>query len=891
MTAPARVGAYPIERELGRGGMGIVYLGRDTRLGRLVAIKVLPDAFAGDPERLTRFEREAMLLASLNHPNIAGIYGLEETNGRRFLALEYVEGPTLAQRLERGSLPIDEALDVGQQIAAALEAAHESGVIHRDLKPGNVKLTPAGDVKVLDFGLAKGTGTAESGVDMSQSPTIGYAPTGMGVILGTAAYMSPEQARGRTLDRRTDIWSFGCVLYECLTGRQLFSGETVSDTIAKILEREPDWSAIPAAVPEKIRDLLRRCLEKDARKRLRDVGDARIELEEALAARTSKSRVAAAEVELGRRSIRARIPTLAYVVALVALAAAVLAMFALRPPRLPTVRLSVLQPEGESFSFGAEDYAIAPNGRTLAFVAADSSGTPRLWTRSLEGLMGRPIPGTDNASKPFWSPDSRAIDFFAEGKLKRVRPGGGVQAICDAPNARGGSWGAKDVIVFAPTGQSPLFAVSSSGGAPRQVTTLDSTRHETGHRYPWFLPDGNHFLYVTLPATPDGYQVMVGSLDGRRSRALMLADSSPTYAAPGYLFFLRGLNLAAQRFDAGLLRLVGEPTTLPDIPGSSTSSGFRAVTASTNGVLAYLNGGAVNRRLLWFDRSGRELGAVPVPPAQYELGALSPDERTVAIGRRTSPDQADVWLVDLARGVGTRFTYGPRQNLAPVWSPDGSRIAFESNRNGPWDVYTKPSSGANPEVPFLKSPAQFKHPSTWSPDGRFLIVSQMEPNTGFDVWIFPADGSGPGAPYLETPYDERVPAISPNGRWMLYTSDESGRPELYVQSFPTPGHKYQISTTGCFVGTWRKDGKEIFLVGGADFQTMTSAIVEENGNSFRTGSPHFLFRAPPNSFGVATTGDGQRFLFSVPENEGTPLSVTVLLNWMAALAGSSSDHP
>ena len=891
MDAPQGIGPYPIERELGRGGMGIVYLGRDTKLGRAVAIKVLPDVFAGDPERLARFEREAKLLASLHHPNIAGIYGIEETDGRRFLALEYVEGPTLTEALARGPLPLDECLDVGRQIAAALEAAHEAGVIHRDLKPGNVKLTPAGEVKVLDFGLAKGAGTADSSPDLSQSPTIAYATTGVGVILGTAAYMSPEQARGKTVDRRTDIWSFGCVLNEMLTGRRLFSGETVSDTIARILEREPDWSAIPAAVPEKVRDLLRRCLEKDARKRLRDIGDARLELEEQVSARTSKSRIVAAEVEAMKSAARARPPVTAYAVAAVALAVAALAV--LRPflpagPK-PVVRLSVSEPEGASLNGDAVDCALSPEGRAVVFVASDSAGTVQLWLRPLETLSGQPIPGTDNASRPFWSPDSRWIGFFADGKLKKARPNGSVEVVCDAPNGRGGTWSPKGTIVFTPSGEGPIFAVSASGGEPRRVTTLDSTRHDITHRFPYFLPDGKHFLYVVLPGGTRGFQVMAGSTDGGEARPITTADSAPIYAKPGYLVYLRDRNLVAQRFDAASLQVKGDPVALPDTPASSQNTGYRAATGSASGALAYMNGTITNSRLVWYDRAGRTVGTVPVPAAQYQLPALSPDERTVSVDRYTSPNESDIWLVDLARGVSTRFTYGPRLNTSSLWSPDGSRIAFESNRNGPFDIYVKPVSGASPETSLVVGQGQFKHPASWSPDGRTLAFYQLDPGTGFDIWLVPADGSGPPVPYLRTRFLDQLPVVSPDGRWLLYISNESGRSEAYVQSFPTPGHKYQVTTGGCLFGLWPKDARELILVG-LDGQSISSADVLESGAAFRTGSPRLLFRTPPNVIGMAVTHDAQRFLLPVPEGKSVAPSITVVLNWQAELASHPADR-
>src|SRR5262245_5739618 len=892
MSAPQRIGGYPIERELGRGGMGIVYLGRDTRLGRAVAIKVLPDAFAADPERLARFDREAKLLASLHHPHIAGIYGLEESDGQRFLALEYVEGPTLAERLERGALPLDECLHIGSQIAAALEAAHEAGIIHRDLKPGNVKLTPAGDVKVLDFGLAKGAGVAESSSDLSQSPTLTYSPTGVGVILGTAAYMSPEQARGKVVDRRTDIWSFGCVLYEMLTGRRLFGGETVSDTIAKILEREPDWNALPPATPDKLRELLRRCLEKDARKRLRDIGDARLDLEEAVAARTWERRAAAAELEAALTPSRGRIPLVPYAVAAAALVVAPLPI--LHPWRRdvpgPAVRLSINEPVGASFGGDASDCAISPDGRTLVAVASDSSGTVQLWLRPLGAIDGRPIPGTDNAVKPFWSPDSRWVGFFADGKIKRVRPvGGGAENVCDAPNGRGASWSRSGAIVYAPAGEGPLFAVSGPGGEPRQVSTLDTTRHETAHRFPWFLPDGKHFIYVVLPGGPRGFQVKVGSLDGSPGHAILEADSAPVYMEPGYLLFLRNRNLVAQRFDPGALRLMGDPVTLPDMPAQSNTSGARIATTTNGDALAYVNGTVNNSRLTWLDRAGHPVGTVPLPPAQYQFVSISPDQRTVALDRFTSPNESDLWLVDLARGVSTRFTYGPRTNALAIWSPDGTTIAFESTRNGPYDIFVKAASGATPETPLVVGRSQFKHPTSWTPDSRTLIYYELSRETGFDIYTVPADGSGPPVPYLKTPFQETFPFLSPDGRWMLYSSDESGRPEEYVQSFPTPGHKYQVTTGGALLALWRKDGKEIFIVGN-DVQTLYAAEVLESGSEFRASAPHLLFRTPNTVFAVDATRDGQRFIMPVPEGKTVPPSITVVLNWKAELAARAAER-
>jgi Tol biopolymer transport system component/predicted Ser/Thr protein kinase len=889
MSTPQRIGAYPIERELGRGGMGIVYLGRDPRLDRPVAIKVLPELFARDPERLARFEREARLLASLNHPNIAGIYGIEEAGGHRFLALEYVEGETLGERLMRGPMSVDEALEIARQIAAALEAAHEAGIVHRDLKPGNVKLTSAGEVKVLDFGLAKGGAESpDSNPDLSRSPTMAMATTGAGVILGTAAYMSPEQARGKSVDRRTDIWSFGCVLYECLTRRQLFTGETVSDMIARILEREPDWDALPAALPEKIRELLRRCLEKDAKRRLRDIGDARLELEEALAARTTASRAAAAEKErVG--AARAALPATAAFAWAIAVTALLVAATAIVLPTLigrgsggETSRLSVLAPEGKTLFDDDVMSALSPDGRTLAFVATDSSGSGQLWVRPLGSLIARPLAGTTEAFWPFWSADSRSLGFFADGKLKTVPvAGGGVEEVCAAQSGRGGTWNHDNVIVFAAAGEGPLYRVAASGGNSQPVTALDTTRHETAHRFPCFLPDGKHFLYVALPSRAGKFEVFAGALDSPRRQAILEAAGAPIYAAPGYLVYLRNNVLVAQRFDVGRLRTVGEPVPLPDAPGVSQLAGYRAATASDAGTLAYLNGHATNTRVEWLERSGAVRRVLALPEGQYSSIGVSPDGKSAVVSRAGGPGESDLFLFDLERVVATRFTYGPGENDTPVWSPEGSRIAFESNRSGVWNLYVKPATGASLEVPLVESPAQFKHAWAWSSDGQRVCFYQLGAKTGWDLWTIAATGGAKPEVYLQTPFDEMFGSISPDGHWMSYASNESGRFEVYVQSYPTPGNKYRVSTTGGVAPVWRKDGREI-LFGAADGLT-SMAVDVVPGPVFRSGTPHALGRVPAGWTGYAAFPDARGFLVSVPAGGSPTGSITVVQNWAAGL--------
>ncbi|MEJ2207240.1 MAG: protein kinase, partial [Gemmatimonadota bacterium] len=663
MTAE-RIGSYPIEREIGRGGMGVVYLGRDTRLDRPVAIKVLPEAFASDPERLARFEREARLVASLNHPNIAGIYGLEEDGGHRFLALEYVEGETVAERITRGPLPLDETLDLCRQVAAALEAAHEGGVVHRDLKPANIKITPAGDVKVLDFGLAKsGSGAASnSSIDISHSPTMSLAVTGAGVILGTAAYMSPEQARGKAVDKRADIWSFGCLLYECLTGRQAFAGETVSDMIARILQGEPEWNALPAQTPERIRGMLRRCLEKDSRRRRRDIGDARMEIEDVQAVRVSSSSVAASgAAKTGSRRMFEWVR-----LAVVALLAAALTWFVPRALResvkLEPTRFEIPQPDGFHLNTDGGSVKLSPDGRSLAFVARDSTGSRQIWLRPLESTLARPLPGTDGVWFAFfWSPDSRHLAFVGnDKKLKKIAVGGGdAEVVCAVKAWRGGTWSRDGVMLIAPTSNGPIYRVPATGGEPQPVTTLDSTRAETAHRFPQFLPDGRHFLFSALPARDGKFDIYVGSLDSPERKLLLSAGTGVTWAPPGHLLYARDGKLIAQGFDAKALELRGDPVSLGDAVTGTNGTGGPIASASRSGAVAHATDQPTNQRLAWVDLSGREISSIPVEPGPYSLGSLSPDDRRVALVRTESAGASGLWIADLERGVVTRFTDEP----------------------------------------------------------------------------------------------------------------------------------------------------------------------------------------------------------------------------------------
>jgi Tol biopolymer transport system component len=878
LTSSTRLGPYEIVSPLGRGGMGEVFLARDTRLGRDVAIKALPDAFAHDPERLARFEREARLLASLQHPNIAAIYGLEESEGRRYLILEYVPGPTLAERLAQGSLPLEDTLDFCAQIAAGLEAAHESGVVHRDLKPANVKLTPGGDVKVLDFGLAKSGAGSASGpsLEVSNSPTMTqHAATSAGVILGTAAYMSPEQARGKTVDRRTDIWSFGCVLYECLMGKALHQGETVSDLIAQILQREPDLSVLPAHTPPRLRDLLARCLRKDPRERQRDIGDARLELAEIRAGRDGRaaSGAPASAARPGRERLAWSIAALAALVAGVA-------PFALRiapPASVPGVRFTIQAPPGTELVLDKTPVAISPDGSRIAFIASDSTGAQRIWLRPLQQLTAVPVAGTEDANALFWSPDSRTLGFFADGKLHTIPAQGGTrQTLADAPDARGGSWSVKGRILFAPVASGPLMSVPAEGGEVTLVATPDSTRHETALRYPSFLPDGDHFTCLELPRRPGGeHEVLLGSLSDPRRHVLFLATNAPVHAPSGHLLYTHLGVLMAQGCDAHG-RLHGKPVKIGMAPAVRGPDGLPAVSVSAGDVLVHPSP-FPNTRLTWFDRNGVARGVVPLPPDYYGGLRLSPDGRRAVIERGSSAIKVDLDIVDLERGVSRRFVSSSDfvSLNDPLWSPDASHVVFGSFQDGPKNLYIRASDGAGPVEPFFHSDALFKNVYSWSPDGRFIVFSQPDPGTGWDVWMLGVDDRK-AVPLLATPASEQGGWISPDGHWIAYTSDETGRKEAYVMPFPGGGNSYQVTTTGAATCAWRQDGRELMAIG-AEGNVRVAEV--DPGPPFRISPTRFLFKvaAQPDQF--RPTPDFQRILVCVPAPDAEPEGLMVEMGW------------
>jgi Tol biopolymer transport system component/predicted Ser/Thr protein kinase len=866
---------YRMIAKIGEGGMGEVYRALDTKLGREVAIKIIPETFARDADRMMRFAREARVLASLNHPHIAAIYGVEE----RALVMELVEGPTLAERIAQGPIPVEEALPIARQIADALEYAHEKGVVHRDLKPANIKLTADGQAKVLDFGLAKALANEPaSGDNPADSPTLTMRATQAGIIMGTAAYMSPEQARGKTVDKRADIWAFGVVLYEMLTGAQLFDGETVSDTLAHVLTKEPDWDRAPA----KTRRLLRECLAKDPKKRLRDIGDGWRLLEEPPVESPSHSKL-----------------PLAAVAAAAMLVAAGLAVVHFRetPPQPVPIRFQI--PAPDKANFGNFGMALSPDGRRLAFIANGADGRSMLWVRALDSLAAQALPGTEGAMfVPFWSPDSRFIGFTVAGKLNKIEASGGPpQALCEEPDLIvGGSWSRDGVIIFAtPSG---LFRVPQAGGVATKFKTADASQGESALIRPWFLPDGRHFLYVTTTHKAEDSAIYLATLDGKERKRLVGTRYAGAYASPaadsenGHLLFLRAGTLMAQPLDAKRYELAGEPFPAAEQVGSMLQYGYFAVSA--NGVLAYRSGASQGlMQLVWFDRAGKSLGTLG-PHANYVGSlALSPDGKRVAVDEMDQAAKVDIRVLDVARAVPMKFTF-EGQDTGPTWSPDGSRLFFASTRGSTSDIYQKDSSGSGNAELLLKS----GRPEDWSPDGRYLLYSVYDPKTKGDLWVLPAQAGTPEGskprPYLQTPFSEVQGKFSPDGRWIAYVSDESGPAhyQIYVQSFPAGAGKFLVSTgAGGKQPRWRRDGKELFYIS-ADLKLM--AVDVKTAPTFEAGTPKALFDPrilgrrnfgfPRYDYDVAA--DGKRFLVnsvSTTPESSAPEPITVVVNWLAAL--------
>jgi len=794
---------YKVLKKLGEGGMGVVYRANDTKLGREVAIKVLPEEFERDLERLARFEREAKLLASLNHSNIAAIYGLEEHESLHFLVLEVVRGDTLAERVTTKPLEVQEALEICSQIAEALEAAHEKGIIHRDLKPSNVKVTPEGKVKVLDFGLAKAFEAADYGgisvVDPSKSPTITIGTSKSRIILGTAAYMSPEQARGKPLDKRTDIWSFGCVLYEVLTGRQAFKGETISDTIAAILEHEPDWEALPKVTPVKIRDILRRCLQKDINRRFRDIADIRIEIEEVLS-EVSAPLPATPETEGESLPIKRLRP--AFLKGLVAGLAIGTIVTGIILWNLMRTTLSEQQavgrytidlpPEAPVEIYDLPSVALSPDGTSLVY-AADRGESSQLYLRDIKQLEAKPIPGTERAHGPFFSPSGEWVGYFdyEAGKLMKVSLRGGAPiVICKAPpNSRGASWGSDDSIVFTRSYNSGLYRVPAVGGTLQVITTLDPEKKEKTHRFPQILPDGKTVLFTIGTSEFTSYddaRIAIVSLKTGKRKTLVEGGTNARYAPSGHIVYARAGSLMAVPFNLKQLKVIGSPVRI--LEGVVTSDAFGAAqfNFSPNGSLIYVTGGpeAYYTKLVWVDRKG-DIQSLPVTPRIFNRVSNSPDGKRLAL--QFGGGNEDVWIYEIEREILTRLTAG-WDDQRPIWTPDSNRVTYQNTRGELYTLFWKPADGSAPAEKLITGEHNV-WPDSWSPDGKMLAFTERHPSTGMDIWVLPTEGEGEPQLFLQTSFNETQAKFSPDGRWIAYTSDESGQYEVYVRPFPGPGRK------------------------------------------------------------------------------------------------------
>jgi Tol biopolymer transport system component len=902
-----RVGTYQIESLLGCGGMGEVYRARDSKLGRHVAIKVLPPAFTADHDRLARFDREARVLAALNHPNIAAIYGIEDLGGPQALVLELVEGETLAEKLRHDSglrdgskrgLPIRDALDIARQIAEALEAAHEKGIVHRDLKPANITITAAGMVKVLDFGLAKAGGGEAS--DLSKSPTITVDRTGERVLLGTAAYMSPEQARGQAVDKRTDVWAFGCVLYEVLTGTAPFAGDTVSDCIAAILERDTDWSRLPPATPTAVRRLLRRCLEKDLKRRLPEIAVARLEIDES----STDADSTGGAIRHARRTIWAAAALLT-----IGLVIAGVSRLTRRDHPPETVVLDLHAPDGYRFHAIPGTVAVSPDGRQVVFPAVRSdSGTGSrdaerglLNIRALSSQAARPLAGTDGGTFPCWSPDGRFIGFVSDGVLKKISviDGSVVKlAAAAAPNSRA-AWSSRGVVLFTGT-DGRLYRVSENGGASTALSELDTSRGEGWHGWPVFFPDGRRFIYLALSRDPSKSGVYLSSTDSPARKRLIDETTSVEYAS-GYILYQRAGSLIAQRLNEATAQLVGDPIPIVDgIAYEPLDGGIVAVSASQTGVMVYQRGrtGSVyggQGALTWFDRSGREIKAITAP-GYYRYASLSPDGRRVAVSLTVDGHSFDIWQIDLERNVPTRLTFNNDDDFWPVaWSRDTRYLSFWSRHHPQTGrlepAWPEPASGlyrrlvdGATEDELLFESSDEKGPTDYSPDGKVLLFTRMMgPGKRADIWALPLSGGRKPYPVVSTPFGEGSAVFSPDGRWIAYASNDTGAMQVYVQPFPPTGFRYRLSTTSGTSPMWTRGGREVVYA--TTEQEFMAVGVTVAGQTIRATAPRKLFAHPYigggwNSFVVDPTGE--RFLLAVPQKDAYG-AMTVVLNWLSLL--------
>jgi Tol biopolymer transport system component len=876
-----QLGPYEIVAAIGAGGMGEVYRARDTRLDRTVAIKVLPPHLASTPEARQRFEREARAVSALNHPHICTLHDVGSQDGTEFLVMEYLEGETLAARLEKGPLPLEQVLKIGMEVADALDKAHRQGIIHRDLKPGNIMLTTSG-AKLLDFGLAKAAVPLAVGATLTAAVTRTTPVTQQGMIVGTFQYMSPEQVEGKEVDARSDIFSFGAVLYEMLTGRRAFPGKSQLSVASAILEKDPEpISTLQPMTPPALERAVKRCLAKEQEDRWQTARDLQLELKW-IAEGSSQVTLAPTGAVGGARGRR----TLIFGLGALVLGAVIagLAVWNLKPtlPQ-PVSRTVIALPPGQRLA-GLEQPAVAlsPDGTHLAYVAMQG-GTQQLYLRAMYGLEARPIPGTEGATNPFFSSDGQWLGFFAGGKLKKVSVSGGAAVtLGDAAIARGASWGSQGTIVFAPASVSGLQQVSETGGTSQPLTRLE--RGEVSHRWPEFLPGGKAVLFTAGRTTVNwtDAQVAVQSFGAGERRNLIQGGTQPRYASSGHLVYAQGGSLMAMPFDPE--RLASSGAAVPVVEGvlQSLSNGAAQYSLSATGSLVYVPGvvQSAQRRLVWVNRVGAEQ-PIAAPARAYRGPRLSPDGRRVAMPIEEQDSQ--IWLYDLSRETLTRFTFEGKTNSNAVWTPDGKWLAFISNKEGPTNIFWQRADGSG-GLERLTTSEYIHFPVSWSPDGQFLAFVEINPSTGYDIWVLRL-GDRKAQSFLRTRFDESVPQFSPDGRWLAYISNESGRYEIYVQPYPGPGGKWQISTEGGTEPAWNPNGRELFYRSGDKMMAVDVATQP----SFTAGKPRMLFEGryeptPATAPNYDVSPDGQRFLMLKPsETEQAPTQITVVLNWFEEL--------
>jgi eukaryotic-like serine/threonine-protein kinase len=893
---------YRVTSAIGAGGMGEVYRATDTTLGREVAIKVLPPEVAGDAERLARFRREAHLLAALNHPNIAAIYGFEEADGTPFLALELVEGEDLKERLARGPIPVDEVIDIAIQVAEALEEAHTKGIVHRDLKPANVKLSTAGKVKVLDFGLAKAWAGDSGGVGssppiVSQSPTIVHDGTLAGVVLGTAAYMAPEQARGKGVDRRADVWAFGVLVWEMLTGRILFVGETLTDVIAAVVTREPDLTTLPANTPPALRRLLIRCLRKDPRQRLPDIGAARLELQElksgTLAEDITANQPAAAAESPSRRAERLAWAAATLVIAGVAGALAFAHLREVESPR-PAARFTVEAPAGWDFDVTFTWPAPSPDGKQVVFAARPSGGdaaaASMLWVRPLESLTARPLAGTERGYLPAWSPDGKSLAFVAANEIRRLSLADGtVQRVCAVP-ASGGEggidWNESGTILFsAGANAGQIYSVAATGGEAKPLMTLDKARGEANHHMPQFLPDGHRFLFAVGGEKVAG--VYVASLATPTDRRQVVVVWRRSVYASGHLLFVRDGTLLAQPFDPEKAAASGEPVTIASsVVGWAVNAGFAWFAASPAGTLAYFSGtqASTQFQLAWVDRKGTQISKLGEPGAFGQL-TLSPDERNVALEVVDAEGQYDLWVMDVARGVMSRVTAAQGSERDPVWAPDSLSLVFSARTDKGVGLRRKGLRVADPESVVIATDGKDEPlPESWLRDGDTLLIVRRDPAKDEQNIQAVSLKVGKAEPLLSG-FRLDEPQPSPDGRWLAYVSRESGRDEVYLEPFRRQGTRVRVSPAGGGQPKWRGDGRELFFTTPANH--LASVTVRTESDRVDVSLPTELFEIR----GLEGTGlddyapsaDGQRFLVKTPVQQELKPQLQIVTNWTSLL--------